>query len=193
MIAQSFKHKQTGEFTITAESKHSAIIVMGVCGVGKTSVGRTLATRLHARFIEADDFHTKENRDAMAQGFPLSDEMRLPWLKRLSSVAEEARQSETVIMACSALKRSYRDLLRDGIDNVQFVFLNGDRDIIADRIAKRVDHFMPVSLLDSQIATLDLPTLDEHVLAVDVAPPMSIVDDIVERTVRAKSIHHQTT
>ena len=177
---------------MAAESQHSVIIIMGVCGVGKTSIGRTLATRLGARFIEADDYHSAENRNAMAQGIPLSDEMRLPWLKRLSTAAEDARQSETVIMACSALKRSYRDLLREGINNIQFVFLNGDRDIIADRITKREDHFMPLSLLDSQIAILDLPTPDENVLAVDITPPKPVVDDIVERTVRSKSFDHQT-
>jgi len=181
-----------GGIDMATESQHSVIIIMGVCGVGKTSIGRTLAERLGARFIEADDYHSVENRNAMAQGIPLSDEMRLPWLKRLSTAAEDARQSETVIMACSALKRSYRDLLRDGITNIQFVFLNGDRDIIADRIAKREDHFMPLSLLDSQIAILDLPTPDEKVLEVDITPPKPVVDDIVERTVRSKSFDHHT-
>lgn len=175
---------------MAAESQHSVIIIMGVCGVGKTSIGRTLAERLGARFIEADDYHSVENRNAMAQGIPLSDEMRLPWLKRLSTAAEDARQSETVIMACSALKRSYRDLLREGINNIQFVFLNGDRDIIADRITKREDHFMPLSLLDSQIAILDQPTPDENVLEVDITPPKPVVDAIVERTVRSKSFDH---
>ncbi|MFT6073729.1 MAG: gluconokinase [Yoonia sp.] len=169
---------------MAAENQHSVIIVMGVCGVGKTSIGRTLATRLGARFIDADDYHSAESQDAMAQGIPLSDEMRLPWLRRLATAAEDARQGTTVIMACSALRRSYRDLLREGINNIQFVFLNGDRDIIADRITKREDHFMPLSLLDSQIAILDLPTPDENVLAVDITPPKPVVDDIVERTVR---------
>ncbi|MFT5651719.1 MAG: gluconokinase [Yoonia sp.] len=181
---------QLGGIDMAAESQHSVIIIMGVCGVGKTSIGRTLAERLGARFIEADDYHSVENRNAMAQGIPLSDEMRLPWLKRLSTAAEDARQSETVIMACSALKRSYRDLLREGINNIQFVFLNGDRDIIADRITKREDHFMPLSLLDSQIAILDQPTPDENVLEVDITPPKPVVDDIVERTVRSKSFDH---
>lgn len=175
---------------MAAESQHCAIIIMGVCGVGKTSVGRTLAARLGARFIEADDYHSAENKNAMARGIPLSDEMRLPWLKRLASAAEDARQNETVVIACSALKRGYRDLLRDSINNIQFVFLNGDRDIIADRITKREDHFMPLSLLDSQIAILDLPTPDENVLAVDITPPKQVVDDIVERTVRSKSFDH---
>lgn len=182
-----------GEFDIAAESQHFVIIIMGVCGVGKTSVGRTLAARLGARFIEADDYHSDENRNAMAQGIPLSDEMRLPWLERLSVAAETARQTETVVMACSALKRSYRDLLRDGINNLQFIFLNGDRDLIAERISKRSDHFMPLSLLDSQIAILELPTPDEHVLSVDIAPSKSVVDDTVEQTVRNHSFLHQTT
>ncbi|EBA14028.1 gluconokinase [Roseobacter sp. CCS2] len=178
---------------MAADSQHCAIVIMGVCGVGKTSVGRTLAARMSARFIEADDYHSAENRNAMAHGIPLSDEMRLPWLERLACAAEKARQDETVIMACSALKRGYRDLLRDGITNLQFVFLNGDRDIIADRIMKREDHFMPLSLLDSQIAILDLPTPDENVLAVDIAPPKHVVDDVVERAVRSKAFDHHRT
>ncbi len=177
---------------MAAECQHCVIVMMGVCGVGKTSIGRTLASRLGARFIEADDYHSAENRNAMAQGIPLSDEMRRPWLKRLASAAEEARQDETVIMACSALKRSYRDLLRKGIHNIQFVFLSGEREIIAHRITKRQDHFMPLSLLDSQIAILELPTPDENVLTVDIAPPKSVVDDIVERAIRSKSFDHHT-
>ena len=177
---------------MVAENLHRVIIIMGVCGVGKTSIGRTLAARLGARFIEADDYHSVENRNAMEQGIPLSDKMRLPWLRRLATAAEDARQSETVIMACSALKRSYRDLLREGINNIQFVFLNGERDIIADRITKREDHFMPLSLLDSQIAILDLPTPDENVMTVDITPPKPVVDDIVERTVRSKSFDDHT-
>jgi carbohydrate kinase (thermoresistant glucokinase family) len=184
---------QQERFDMAAERQHSVIIIMGVSGVGKTSTGRTLATRLNARFIEADDYHSAENKSAMAQGTPLSDEMRLPWLKRLAAIAEEARQSETVVMACSALKRSYRDLLRSGINNTQFVFLNGDRDVIASRISKREDHFMPPSLLDSQITILELPTPDEHVLEVDIAPSKSAVDDTVERTVRAHSFDHHST
>ncbi len=166
---------------------------MGVCGVGKTSVGRTLATRLGARFIEADDFHSEENRRAMTQGIPLSDKMRVPWLKNLSSAVEEARQNGTAVLACSALRRSYRDLLRANIGQVLFIFLDGDRDMIAGRIAKRTNHFMPPSLLDSQIATLDPPSPDEDALCVDVAPSKEEVDDIVEQSVRTRLAQYDVT
>lgn len=171
-------------------SHHCVLIVMGVCGVGKTSVGNTLATRLGARFIEADDYHSDDNRRAMQRGIPLTDEMRLPWLKSLSIAAEEARQTGTVVMACSALKRSYRDLLRANIGWIQFVFLHGDRDIIAERITQRRDHFMPVSLLDSQIAALDTPTPDENTVAIDVALTKPELDDFVEQSVRATLATH---
>lgn len=176
-----------------SESQHTVIIVMGVCGVGKTSVGRTLAARLESRYIEADDFHSDENRRAMEQGIPLSDEMRFPWLKGLARAAEQARQDDTVILACSALKQSYRNLLRDHIGKVMLVFLTGDRDLLAKRIINRTDHFMPVSLLDSQIATLDLPSPDEGAITVDVASSKADVDNIVEQAVRAQLTSHYVT
>ncbi|MCF4098492.1 gluconokinase [Maritalea mediterranea] len=171
---------------MSVKGQYSATIVIGVCGVGKTSVGHALALALNADFIEADDYHSAENLKAMASGIPLSDEMRLPWLKTLAEAAEAARQKRPVVMACSALKRSYRDLLRDKIGKVQFVFLHGDRDMIADRLVKRADHFMPVSLLDSQIATLEPPTSQEDVIAVDVALPKTEIVDIVARTMRTR-------
>jgi gluconokinase len=160
---------------------------MGVCGAGKTSVGRTLATRLGARYIEADDFHPPDNRRAMEQGIPLTDEMRQPWLMALSVAAEQARQEGTVVMACSALKRRYRELLRANIGSVRFIFLHADRDVIAQRMSQRTGHFMPVTLLDSQIATLEPPAPDEDALAVNVARPKAEIDDIVERHARAEA------
>jgi gluconokinase len=178
---------------LASEAHHSAIIVMGVCGVGKSSVGRTLAERLGARYIEADDFHSEKNRATMEQGVPLSDQERLPWLREVADAAEKVRQDETVVLACSALKLSYRDLLREIIGKVQFVFLNGDRDLLAKRIINRTDHFMPISLLDSQIATLDPPTPEEDAVDVDVAPPKSDVDNVVEQLVRTKINNHYVT
>lgn len=175
------------------ENQHTVVIVMGVCGVGKTSVGRALATRLGSPYIEADDFHSNENLCAMEQGIPLSDEMRFPWLMGLAHAAEKVRQSTTVVLACSALKHEYRNILREHIGKVQFVFLNGDRDLLAKRITDRTDHFMPVSLLDSQIETLDPPTPEEDAIAVDVAPSKADVDNTVEQAVRAKLTSHYVT
>ena len=193
MIAQSFRYLGGGTLALITESQHTVVIVMGVCGVGKTSVGHTLAARLGSPYIEADDFHSNENRRAMEQGIPLSDKMRFPWLMGLARAAEKARQSETVVLACSALKHEYRNILREHIGKVQFVFLNGDRDLLAKRITNRTDHFMPVSLLDSQIETLDPPTPEEDAIAVDVAQSKADVDNIVEQAVRAKLTSHYVT
>ncbi|UWR24245.1 gluconokinase [Sulfitobacter sp. S190] len=163
---------------------HTAFVIMGVCGVGKTSVGRALAENLDAQYLEADDFHSDENRAAMARGVPLSDRQRMPWLTRLSDEAEKMRANGPVVLACSALRRSYRDLLRKRIGRVHFVFLHGDRALLEQRITNRTDHFMPVSLLDSQIATLDPPTPDEGATHIDVAPSKAAVNAAVEHAIR---------
>jgi gluconokinase len=106
-------------------------IVMGVSGVGKTTIARSLAVRLGAQFIEADDYHSSENRKAMEKGIPLNDKMRLPWLLSLCSAAGTARETGNVVMTCSALKRQYRDLFRIHIGQVQFVYLHASREAIA--------------------------------------------------------------
>ncbi|MBB5514235.1 gluconokinase [Rubricella aquisinus] len=165
------------------QNQNVAIVVMGVCGVGKTSVARVLAGTLEARYIEADDFHSPENREAMAHGIPLSDEMRFPWLNRLAEAAEAARAHGHVVMACSALKRSYRDVLRAKMGQVQFLHLTGERGIIADRLGNRRDHFISPSLLDSQLQTLEAPTADEHAIVVDVSGSREEVDRIVAQRI----------
>lgn len=157
---------------------------MGVSGVGKTTIARSLAARLDAQFIEADDYHSTENRKAMEQGIPLNDKMRFPWLLSLCRAAESRRDVGHVVMACSALKRQYRDLFRTHIEPVQFVYLNASRDAITRRMAERSGHFMPLSLLDTQIATLEPPTSDEGVIAIDVAAPKSAIENEVEDTAR---------
>ncbi|HVH66419.1 MAG TPA: gluconokinase [Gemmatimonadales bacterium] len=158
---------------------------MGVSGAGKTVVGTRLAAALGVRFLEGDDLHPAHNVQKMAQGVPLTDEDRHGWLEAVATRIAAARRRRTgLVVACSALKRAYRDILRgvppDG--EVRFVHLTGDRALIARRLAQRVGHFMPAALLDSQLATLEGPAPEEHAWTFDVADtPESIVAQIVKR------------
>lgn len=169
---------------LTRPAQNYVFIVMGVSGVGKSTIACSLAARLDAQFIEADDYHSSENRKAMEQGIPLNDKKRLPWLLSLCSAAETARDGGHVVMACSALKRQYRDLFRTHIERVQFVWLHASHEAIARRMAERTGHFMPLSLLDTQIAALEPPTSDEGVIAIDVAAPKSVIENEVEESAR---------
>jgi len=168
-----------------ASQKNIAYIVMGVCGVGKTQVGKHLAAHLGAAHVEADDYHPVENILAMQQGIPLNDEMRIPWLIGLSQAVEAARQTGDVVVACSALKKSYRDLIRDYVGAVQIIFLTGDRDLIAQRLSERKDHFMPPHMLESQLETLEDPTADEGALCIDVEGSREVVLARVEEAIHA--------
>jgi gluconokinase len=158
-----------------------ALVVMGVSGSGKTTVASKLAERLHWTFEDGDKFHPKSNVEKMSAGHPLTDEDRWPWLNAIADEIERVcRARGHVVMACSALKRAYRDVLLRGRDDVRIVFLNGTQQLIADRLALRKDHFMPPGLLDSQFRTLEPPALDENALDVSIdAPVDAIVDDIV--------------
>jgi gluconokinase len=159
------------------------LVVMGVAGSGKTSVGEALAERLGWPFVDGDAFHPETNRRKMAGGAPLTDEDRRPWL---DAVAAEMRRLDeagvSAVVACSALKRSYRDRLKAGAREVAFVHLAGTRELLATRIRARRGHFMPPELLDSQIATLEPPGADENAVTIDVAPQVAtIVDEILRR------------
>ena len=146
---------------------------MGVSAAGKTSVGRELARRLNARFIDADDLHPAANVAKMAGGEPLTDADRRPWL---DAVAATLRRADGVVVACSALKRSYRDRLRGDDIEIGFVLLDVPRDVLERRIDARVDHFMPPSLLDDQLATLEQPGADEtDVVVVPAVDPLAAV------------------
>jgi carbohydrate kinase (thermoresistant glucokinase family) len=160
------------------------IVVIGVSSSGKSVVGKALARRLHAPFLEGDDFHSTANKDKMRAGIPLTDDDRWPWLSALADALREAAQSKGVVVgACSALKRAYRDRLRQQAgEPVLFVFLDGSHELIASRMAARHHEYMPTSLLASQFATLEPPAPDENVLT------LSIVDDvetIADRAVKA--------
>ncbi|NMD06431.1 MAG: gluconokinase [Phyllobacteriaceae bacterium] len=144
-----------------------AAVVMGVASSGKTSVGEALAERLGAQFTEGDRLHPKANVDKMSAGFPLADEDRWPWLAR---VGESLQGREGRIASCSALKRTYRDHLAAKAGRpVAFVFLDGSRELLEDRIAARKGHFMPPSLLSSQLAALERPAMDERARRFDIA------------------------
>ncbi len=145
------------------------VVIMGVSGCGKSSVGEGLAGRLAVPYRDGDDLHPPENVDKMRAGVPLTDADRWPWLDRVASVlATEA----PVIVGCSALKRAYRDRIRAGAgEAVQFVHLAGSRKVIAARLAARKGHYMPTSLLDSQFATLEPPG-PEEALTVDIDQPL---------------------
>jgi gluconokinase len=156
------------------------IILMGVSGVGKTAVGKRLAEALGWRFLEGDDFHPPANVAKMAAGIPLTDEDRAPWLERLRElIAEVLARGEDVVLACSALKRSYRQLLMVDPTQVRWVYLWAPREVIASRLARRTGHFMPLTLLGSQLETLEVP---EDVPRVDVTPGL----DEVVATIRAR-------
>lgn len=146
------------------------IVVMGVSGSGKSVIGSALADALGGRFAEGDRFHPPENIRRMSSGLPLRDEDRWGWLDAIATeISEAERRGETLVVACSALKRVYRDRLRLVSRKLHFVYLDIARDQAAERVAARKGHFMPSSLIDSQFAALEPPGPDEDALEVDAA------------------------
>ena len=159
----------------------SAIVVMGVSGSGKSTIASMLAQRQHWVYEDADWFHPKSNIEKMHHGEPLNDEDRWPWLRAIAEWIDATRSAGGHgVVACSALKRAYRDILIGNRRDVRLVFLKGDRDLIARRIAARADHFMPSTLLESQFAALQEPQADERPIVVTIVPhPREIVEAIV--------------
>jgi gluconokinase len=153
------------------------IIICGVAGVGKSTVGQLLAEELHWQFYEADNFHSAANIEKMAAGIPLTDEDRQPWLDKLRESIERCLAAEeNAVLACSALKKAYRDRLRVS-EEVKFVFLRGNREQITQQLRDRRGHFMGPVLLDSQFADLEEPQPEEHVLAVELgSSPQDLVN-----------------
>jgi len=156
-------------------------IIMGVSGCGKSEVGRRLALRLGIVFVEGDDHHSPSAIARMKNGIPLADGDRIEWLLHLQSRVANARENaEGLVVSCSALKRSYRDLLREGDPALIFVHLNGDKAVIASRITERIGHFMPLSLLDSQFRDLQPLAEDERGFQLDIQkPPDELVNEII--------------
>jgi gluconokinase len=144
------------------ERSTTTVVVMGVSGSGKSTVAAGMVDRLGWEFAEGDDFHPPENVEKMRSGHPLDDEDRWPWLRRLADwIGEHERAGRSVVVTCSALKRTYRDLLREGHPSVWFAHVTADRELIRDRMEHRAGHYMPASLLDSQIDTLE-PLQDDE-------------------------------
>ncbi|HEY7566988.1 MAG TPA: gluconokinase [Gemmatimonadaceae bacterium] len=156
---------------------------MGVAGSGKSTIGAALAKALGIPFVEGDEFHPPENVRRMALGIPLTDDDRAQWLRALAARLRQAKDAGTgLVMSCSALKRAYRDVLRAAAPELEFVFLKGERSLVAQRLAGRRGHFMPASLLESQFAILEEPAPDEHAWVCDVRQtPQDIVASLVER------------
>lgn len=160
-----------------------ALVVMGVSGSGKSTIADRLAVRLDWRFEDGDGFHPPSNVAKMSAGQPLTDDDRRPWLQAIADEIDRvSRQGERLVVACSALKRSYRDILSHGRKDIRFVFLNGSYELIAGRLAARKGHFMPPGLLASQFKTLEPPDTSEHPVTVSIdAPVETIVDDIIHQ------------
>jgi carbohydrate kinase (thermoresistant glucokinase family) len=155
-----------------AEKSPLVIVLMGVSGSGKSTVGAELSRALGWPFRDADSFHPAANVEKMSHGVSLTDEDRAPWLAAIAQWIDERRRlSDPGIVSCSALKRAYRRQIIDGREGVRLVYLRGDKELIAERMRARTGHFMPVSLLDNQFATLEQPRNDEAPLIVSIAPP----------------------
>src|SRR6478736_7132744 len=164
-----------------ASSAVAVVIVMGVSGSGKSTVGALLASRLRWEFEDADWFHPASNVDKMHRGIPLTDEDRWPWLAAIADWIDTTRLAgRHAVIACSALKRRYRDVLIGDRVDVRLVYLKGDEALIARRIATRHEHFMPPTLLHSQFEALEEPGPDENPIIASIAPaPRAIADQIV--------------
>ena len=169
------------EIMDTSTDPPDCLFVMGVSGSGKSTVGEALARRLGWGFRDGDDLHPAANRARMAAGHPLTDDDRWPWLDAIVAwVAEQHAAGASVVVPCSALRRVYRDRLRRVGPGVRFVYLAGPHEVLAARLAGRTQHFMPSSLLDSQLATLEPPAPDEGVLSVSIEQaPDAIVDHVL--------------
>ncbi|GAB2907725.1 gluconokinase [Paraburkholderia jirisanensis] len=158
------------------------LIAMGVSGAGKSRIGELLAERLKCSFTDGDAFHSTANKEKMHKGIPLTDEDRWPWLATIrEAIEEKQRANETAVFTCSSLKRSYRDILRDGDSDVCFVYLKGTREVLEQRLHTRTGHFFDPSLLTSQLDTLEEPSDDEAITVSIELAPEQIVDSVLEQ------------
>ncbi len=158
------------------------VVVMGVSGCGKTTLGEALAERWGCQFMEGDRYHSPENVARMAAGIPLTDELRRGWLLTLADLLGQAHaEQRALVLSCSALKRSYRDMLRSHTPGLQFVHLHGELASLERRMQQRTGHYMPASLLSSQLQTLEMPSADEVVLSLDIDQPIPVMLDQLQR------------
>jgi gluconokinase len=160
----------------------SVVVVMGVSGSGKSTIAAMLAHRMHWVYEDGDWFHPRSNIEKMHSGIPLTDEDRWPWLEAIAAWIDATRKAGSHgVIACSALKRAYRNILVDDRPHVRLVHLKGGHDLVARRLAARDGHFMPRSLLESQFVALEEPQPDEHAIVVSISPhPREIVETIVK-------------
>jgi gluconokinase len=165
------------------------VVVMGVCGCGKTTIGRMLAERLDAAFIEGDELHPFANKDKMTAGMPLEDADREPWLDAIAAKTTQLlSRVPCVVVSCSALKRAYRHRLRTAGENLHLVHLTGAESLLLARMIERRGHFMPAGLLASQLATLQVPEADETAVNLDIAGQPDL---IVEAALAFLKFHRQ--
>ena len=156
-------------------------VVMGVSGCGKTTVGEGLAQKFGCPFYDGDDFHPPENVAKMASSTPLNDDDRYPWLARLHDLlAAHLEKGETAVLACSALKKKYREQLQQGNEGLQFIFLQGDFDLIWGRMSDRAGHYMKADMLRSQFEALEVPDSDEAYTVSIESKPETILDNILQ-------------
>jgi gluconokinase len=151
-------------------------ILMGASGCGKSTIGEALASAAHGTFIDADHLHSPQNVAKMRTGTPLTDEDRAEWLKAVAhAIAQGQEGAHPLFIACSALKKSYRDLLRNGNVPPVFIWLHGPESLLRQRLEERQGHYMPASLLRSQLEALEAPTDDESILTIDISPPADTI------------------
>ncbi|GLR04565.1 gluconokinase [Vibrio hyugaensis] len=147
----------------------SSVVVMGVCASGKTTIGEHLAEKLGRKFIDGDNLHPRANIQKMASGQPLNDDDRKPWLERIRDAAYSLEsKNEHGIIVCSALKKIYRDQIRDGNENVSFLFLDGSKELILERMRARQGHFMKENMVNSQFETLERPENEPRTIFVNI-------------------------
>jgi gluconokinase len=176
-------------------SEPAAVVVMGVSGAGKTTVGRALAERLGADFVDGDDLHSAAARAKMSAGHPLDDEDRWPWLDRIAGVMRQKLGARGVVVACSALRRAYRDRLRAGVGpDLRFVYLKASPDLMRARVAGRKGHYMPASLVDSQFAALEPPDGEADVVTMAADADIGCaIPELVAELARARSCSQAPT
>ncbi|ANS83970.1 Gluconokinase [Vibrio scophthalmi] len=163
----------------------SSVIVMGVCACGKSTIGEQLAQKLGRKFIDGDDLHPRANIQKMASGQPLNDDDRKPWLERIRDASYSLEsKNEHGIIVCSALKKKYRDQIREGNENVTFLFLDGNKELIMDRMRQRQGHFMKENMVNSQFETLERPDAEPQTIVVGIDCSIEeIVDNAAQQLI----------
>lgn len=168
----------------------SSVIVMGVCACGKSTIGEQLAQKLGRKFIDGDDLHPRANIQKMASGQPLNDDDRKPWLERIRDASYSLEsKNEHGIIVCSALKKKYRDQIREGNDNVTFLFLDGNKELIMDRMRQRQGHFMKENMVNSQFETLERPDAEPQTIVVGIDCSIEeIVDNAAQQLIAQQEV-----